>query len=79
MMCDPCRQAADSGDMSLHCNDPGCTCQHYPKGDSRVIRMQKLVSASETPALDADLDDSPASHSHAGSTPIPGVRERRTF
>lgn len=80
MMCKSCIKAAETGDMSLHCEDPGCTCQHKQAGDSRVpIKAQKLVMGLETPAPNGDLSDSPVNHSHAGDTPAPTVRERQTF
>lgn len=81
MMCESCLTAAETGNSSLHCNTPGCTCQHFPVGDSRVpaLQAQKLVMGLETPALNADLEDSPANHSRAGDTPTPVVRERQTF
>jgi hypothetical protein len=85
MMCEGCRKAAETGDQSLHCGKPGeygrnCqTCQHHPAGDSRVVRAQKLLEGRETPAVAADLEDSPVNLSHAGDTSTPGIRERRTF
>jgi hypothetical protein len=84
-MCQGCKDAATTGDMSLHCGEPGkpgrdCeTCQHYPANDSRVIRAQKQLDGRGTPSVTADLSDSPVNHSHAGDTTTPGVRERQTF
>lgn len=78
-MCEGCRSAADSGDMSLHCSDPSCTCQHNPLTDSRIVRAQRVVDMGDTATPNASLEDSPANHSHAGDTPTPVHRERQTF
>jgi hypothetical protein len=82
-MCQGCKDAATTGDMSLHCGEPGkpgrdCeTCQHYPANDSRVIRAQKQLDGRGTPSVTADLSDSPVNsddhqEGHRGS------RDRRS-
>lgn len=84
-MCEGCKEAARTGDMSLHCGDRTCTCQHEPPTDPRVqharerMQAQKLTDLSDTPSVDADLDDSPANHSRITDTPTPAHRERQTF
>lgn len=38
MMCEPCIEAARTGNMFLHCGKPDCACQHYPVGHCQVER-----------------------------------------
>lgn len=36
MICDRCKEAADSGNMSLHCKSKKCDCQHMPVGTCQL-------------------------------------------